>query len=104
MIAGTFDLFGYQRLERKLDAILKALEQLNGRINLMAGELDALKAQVQRNADVEESAIVLLQGIKAKLDAAIAAGDPAAIQALADSLGAETDKLAAAVVANTPAA
>ncbi len=67
-------------------------------------ELDDLKTAVQKNTDVEESAIVLLNGLKSKLDAAIAAGDPAALKALSDSLGTESDKLAAAVVANTPAA
>lgn len=51
-----------------------------------------------------DSAITLLQGLKAQLDAAIASGDPAAVQAVADNLGAETDKLAAAVAANTPSA
>lgn len=70
----------------------------------MAGELDALKAAVQRNTDAEESAIVLLKGLKDKLDAAIAAGDPTALQALSDAIGAEADKLGAAVTANTPAA
>ena len=69
----------------------------------MAGELDALTAQVAKNAEVDQSAITLLRGIKAKLDDAIASGDPARVQALADSLGASTDELAAAVIENTPA-
>jgi hypothetical protein len=73
-------------------------------IRHMAGELDALKAAVAHNTDVEESAITLLQGLKAVLDAAIASGDPAVLSALSASISAETDKLAAAVAANTPAA
>ena len=75
------------------------------RITQMASQLDALTAAVARNTDVTESAITLLNGLKQKLDELIAAGsDPAALQALADSLGAETQKLADAVTVNTPAA
>lgn len=74
------------------------------KLNAMGAELDALKQQVADSITVEESAITLIEGLKTQLDAAIAAGDPAALQALSDSLGAEKDKLAAAVTANTPAA
>lgn len=91
-------------IERKLNGIFWALLHMQGRINRMAGEFDALRAAVARNTDVDQSAIVLLQGLKEKLDAAIAAGDPAAIQALADELGAKNQALADAVTANTPAA
>jgi hypothetical protein len=69
----------------------------------MAGELDALKTQVQANSDVIDSAVLLIQGIKAALDAAIASNDPAALTALSASLGAKDAELAAAVAANTPA-
>ncbi len=89
-------------LERRAEAadlhrIIQALE------HIMA-ELDDLKAAVARETEVDESAIILLNGLKAKLDAAIAAGDPAALKALSDSLGTESQKLADAVSANTPAA
>lgn len=89
-------------LERRAEAadfirIHRALERI-------MAELDDLKAAVARETEVDESAIVLLNGLKAKLDAAIAAGDPAALKALSDSLGAESQKLADAVTANTPAA
>ena len=70
----------------------------------MSTELDALTAAVQRNSDAEDSAITLLQGLKAALDAAIATGNPAALTALSTQIGAKTDALAAAIVANTPAA
>lgn len=69
----------------------------------MSAALDALTAQVAANNAVVESALTLIQGLKAQLDAAIAAGDPAQLQALSDSLAAEDSKLAAAVAANTPA-
>lgn len=69
----------------------------------MAGELDALTAKVAENTSVDESAIILLKGLKAKLDAAIASGDPLKLQALSDALGASNAALAAAVVEHTPA-
>lgn len=81
------------------------LKSILQRINDMASTLDSLTAAVARNTDVTGSAVTLLQGLKTKLDELIAAGsNPAALQALADSLGADTQKLADAVVVNTPAA
>ena len=88
----------------QLEHILRTLHSIEERITTMAGELDTLKASVSRNTDVIASAIALIQGIKAALDAAIAAGDPAALTALSDTLGAQDDALAAAVAANTPVA
>jgi hypothetical protein len=67
-------------------------------------ELDDLKATVARTETVEDSAVTLLQGLKTALDAAIAAGDPAALKALSTELGVKTDALAAAVTAGTPSA
>lgn len=67
----------------------------------MAGELEALQAQVAANTTVIERAITLIQGIKAALDAAIASGDPAALTALSASLATEDQKLADAVAAAT---
>lgn len=64
--------------------------------------LDTLTAEVARNTTVEQSAITLLQGLKAQLDAA--GTDPVALKALSDQLGTNDDALAAAVAANTPAA
>ena len=90
--------------ERALARIEKALGTILGKIITMANELATLQAAVKKNTDAEESAITLLQGLKAALDAAIASGDPAALAALSTTIGAETDKLAAAVTANTPAA
>lgn len=71
----------------------------------MAGELDALRAEVAKNTEVDESAKVLLARLAAKIQELINAGaDPAALQALVDSLKADNQALADAVVANTPAA
>lgn len=69
---------------------------------------EELQTKVAAMKDAEASAAALLGGLKAKLDAAIAqlpnADDKARLQAISDSLDAQTADLAAAVVANTPAA
>lgn len=82
----------------------------------MANELDnqitALTAEVTRNKDVEASAVALINGVTARIDAAVAAAlakgaTPEELQAVTDlntSLKKQNDDLAAAVVANTPAA
>ena len=64
--------------------------------------LDDLTAQVAANKSVSQSALTLINGIAARITAA--GVDPAALQALTDSLKADDDALSAAVVANTPAA
>lgn len=68
----------------------------------MAGEFEALQAEVSRNTSVDESAIALLTNLADQIEAL--QNQPAALQALADSLRGSSDALAAAVVANTPAA
>jgi len=68
----------------------------------MAGELQALQNEVANNNSVTQSAVTLLQGLKAALDAAIASGDISQVQALSDQLASQDQALAAAVTANTP--
>ncbi len=63
-------------------------------------ELDDLTAQVQANDDVEASAVILINGIAARI--AAAGTDPAKLTALTTSLKTSADTLAAAVAANTP--
>ena len=65
-------------------------------------DLTALQAEVSRDSDVNSSASTLISALAAAVEAT--KGDPAAVQALADSLRANNDSLAAAVAANTPAA
>ena len=67
----------------------------------MGVELDNLTAQVKANTEVEASAVVLLKGLAAQIEAIKT--DPVALQGLSDSLKASADQLAEAVVANTPA-
>ncbi len=72
--------------------------------------LDALAAQVKANTDAEASAVLLINGIAARIqtavDAAVAGGATAAelapVQAEVDALKKSSDDLAAAVIANTP--
>ena len=85
--------------EDQLNRILDAIHQLGIK---MANELADLTAQVAQTNTVIGSAITLIQGIKAALDAA--GTNPAALKALSDSLATSDAALAAAIVANTPAA
>jgi hypothetical protein len=53
---------------------------------------------------VTESVVVLLTDISKRLNDAVASGDTEAIKAVTAEITASKDKLAAAVLANTPAA
>ena len=64
--------------------------------------LKGLADKVAASDDVMVSAKKLIDGFAARL--AAAGTDPAKLQALQDSLKANSDALAASVVANTPAA
>ena len=96
------DLFGITKVQNAVDKILEIVREIKQGGITMAGELEVLKEAVASNTTVIGSAIVLLQGLKQKLDEAIASGDPAALQALSDELGAQDQALADAIKANTP--
>jgi len=73
----------------------------------MAADFAALDAQVARLTDVDASAIALLNGIAQRVADAVAADnldDNTHTAQLSADLTAQTDSLAAAVSANTPAA
>jgi hypothetical protein len=73
---------------------------------LMTGLTD-LTTNVAQNTSAVQSAVTLLGNLKTQLDAAIAAsqgGDDSQLEALSQTLGNDDQALAAAVVANTPAA
>ena len=99
----------WEKLHRKLDAILILLSGLESKIAALTlkqeqamTDLTVLTAEVERNITVDESAIVLLTGLAAQIEALKT--DPVALQALADTMRGSSDALAAAVLANTPAA
>ena len=81
-----------REIRRKLDQILR------GQQEIMA-DLTTLTADVAAETTVNQSAIALLQGLKAALDAA--GTDPVALAALSTQLETNTSALAAAVTANT---
>jgi len=68
----------------------------------MMSALDDLTAQVTANTDTEASAVQAIQNIAAAL--AAAGTDPVKLAALQTQLKTSADALAAAIVANTPAA
>lgn len=82
--------------------IVTMLGKLTKEIKLMAGQLDALTAEVARNTEVDESAVTLIKGLAVQIESL--KNDPVALQKLADDMKASSDKLAEAVAANTPSA
>jgi hypothetical protein len=90
------------RADRKLDLILARLDALGRQETTIMKELDDLTTQVQATDDAQQSALTLINGIADRL--AAAGTDPAKLQALTESLKTNSDALAAAVIANTPAA
>jgi hypothetical protein len=99
------------RIELAVNGIRFQLRTLRREGEAMAGEIDNLVAQVQRTTDVHQSAIAVLNGIadriQAGIDAALAGGATAAelaqLQGQVDTIRLSTDRLADAVVVNTPA-
>lgn len=85
----------------QLITIIILINRRKERRSIMA-DLTVLTAQVKRNTDVTSSAVQLIQGIAAQLK--VASGDQTAVDTLATQLQTSADSLAAAIVANTPAA
>jgi exosortase/archaeosortase len=90
------------RVTGRLDRILTRLDAIAALEQTMSTEMDTLQTQVTNTDTAIDSAIVLLNGLSAQI--AATAGDPAKAAALAADLKTKTDALAAAIVANTPAA
>lgn len=80
------------------------LREILRRIKLMAATLDDVVSKITNISNLEDALIASNKLLSDKLDAAIATGDMAKVQAIADALDADAAKLAAATVANTPAA
>ena len=92
----------FRNLNARLDYIDRKLSTLIVKVHHMSQEMEVLKAAVEAENTVVDSAITLLNGLAAAL--AAAATDPAAVLALADEVNSKAAALAAAVAANTPAA
>lgn len=109
------------RLEMKVDETLHLLRSINERTKHMptasevAAQANALLAKVSANTDATASIATFIQGLKDQLAAiqqqladAIAANDPAALQAASDALAAagaalDADTVAEQALVNTPA-
>ena len=95
-----------------LAPILAGVARLETKMSQLDDQISALTAQVAANTDVEKSALVLIQGFSARLDAAVAAAQAAgatpaqlqALTALGVAIKGSDDELSAAVAANTVAA
>jgi len=98
----TGPVYVQQLSDADRDFIRASLSTLLQGNTKMSAQLDALTSEVSQVNTVIDSAIALIQGLKAALDAA--GTDPAALQALSDSLDAKAKQLAQAVADNTPAA
>ncbi len=83
-----------------LDKLLHTFQAILQEMRLMSAELDRLTTEVSENTTVIESAIALIEGLAQQIRDN--ATDPASLTALADSLDSESNKLGAAVAANTP--
>lgn len=88
----------------KCYSLLDALALILRKEDKIMALLDDVIQKVTKLTEVDDSVVALLNELKAKLDDAIASNDPAKLQAVSDALGAQTDRLAAAVAANTPVA
>lgn len=89
-----------RRLLRRVDWRLALLLQ---KANFIMATLADLQAEVAAVKTVEDSAEALIAGLAQQLKDALAQNDPAAIQAVIDSLESSKGALAAAVAQNTPA-
>jgi GH18 family chitinase len=86
----------------KLDAIARGEIYLARELSEMAADLTDITREVTETQDAQAAAVTLLNDLKARLDAA--GTDPVKLKELSDALDSSTNALAAAVVANTPAA
>jgi hypothetical protein len=101
---------GCEDCHRKLDLILYAVQSMLEKEKKVMKEMDDLVAQVKANEDAEDSGRLLVLGIAARIEAAVAAAqgltpaDKASLVQLTADLKSHADPLAAAVLANTDAA
>lgn len=96
----TIEVTVKHQLEFATPLILSALTSMKEEI--MAA-IDDLSREVEENTSATQSAITLLGNLKAKLDEAIASQDWSKVSELSATLSNNSDALAAAVAANTPA-
>ena len=81
----------------------ETLSQIKEKVSQIMPTMQELRDAVQRNTAVDDSVLAMLQGLVQQLKDAQASGDQAAIGELITALDANTQKMADAVSANTPA-
>lgn len=101
-VIGLLVLVGVVAIYAKLVRIERRLRRVEQAEEHQMADLTALATEVEENGDAIDSAVSLLGTLAQEIRDN--ATDPAALAALADELDAQTNALAAAVVANTPAA
>lgn len=84
--------------DAKLDKIIGLLEEVRGKEDKLMATIAELEQQIRESVEVEQSAVLLIQGFKARLEAA--GVDPEKLAQLAADLDASEKNLAAAVAAN----
>jgi hypothetical protein len=89
----------FNLLINRLDQIIELLQQQE---NTYMATLQDITDAVTAQTTVDNSIITLLSSVVTQLNAAIALNDPVAVQAVVNSIQANTASLAAAVLANTP--
>lgn len=94
----------FDRMIDLLESIDKKLTRTIKDQGEIMASIEELQTEVTENTDLVGSVISLVNGLADQLEAAIAANDPAAIQAVADQMRSNNQALADAVAANTPAA
>ncbi len=92
-------LEGQRRLIRKLDRLETTLANLETN---MASAMERIRATVEADRSVTESAVKLLNELSVRLREAVSTQDIQQIEAFATELENNTKKLADAVAANTP--
>ena len=96
--------------DTRLDEILAVVKSIAAKENKMDADLQAIITQAKANTDAEAAANAALIALFTKLTAALAgtgplsASDRAALQDTVKSMSDSATTLAAAIVANTPAA
>jgi len=101
----VLDLF--QTIHSHLMRIEGMLQQILNKETQMAVDVSAITNQVDRQTTVNASIVQLLNNVVATLNAMPPSSDPvtqAALDALTTTITSNNDAIAAAVVANTPAA
>lgn len=92
------------KIVKLLKTIIEKLDNLTTLQEKIMATIADLQAEVAQETDVVASVLALIDGLVLQLQAAIAAADPLAVQAVLDQMVANREALAAAVTNNTPPA